>query len=236
MSLNRDFIGRSYESSPPFEIGRELIRHFAHGIGDRFQSWGELTFRLNALAGGSAPIDARAVAAKASEHLRRNDRKTRKAEHGPQAEKCLKQLVGITTTILAGGGLLFEPRPGHFTHRSARATPADDVRGPQHATVFVRTHDLSCNVHYAIVDRDNQFQLLRRFEVTAPRSHAIASTPRAAPRLNTPRHDGEWEAVHWFDPAKWPDDFALESVAHTALAGAVELLMSIIQAGGESPH
>ena len=34
MPLNRDFIGRSYESSPPFEIGRELIRHFATAIGD----------------------------------------------------------------------------------------------------------------------------------------------------------------------------------------------------------
>ena len=34
MPLNRDFIGRSYTSSPPFEIGRELIRHFATAIGD----------------------------------------------------------------------------------------------------------------------------------------------------------------------------------------------------------
>ncbi|HSP39256.1 MAG TPA: MaoC family dehydratase N-terminal domain-containing protein [Frankiaceae bacterium] len=34
MSLNREFIGRSYESSPPFEIGRELVRHFAAAIGD----------------------------------------------------------------------------------------------------------------------------------------------------------------------------------------------------------
>jgi acyl dehydratase len=32
--LNRDFIGRTYSSSPPFEIGRELIRHFAAAIGD----------------------------------------------------------------------------------------------------------------------------------------------------------------------------------------------------------
>jgi len=34
MPLNRDFVGRSYESSPPFEVGRELIRHFALAIGD----------------------------------------------------------------------------------------------------------------------------------------------------------------------------------------------------------
>jgi acyl dehydratase len=34
MPLNRDFLGRSYRSSPPFEIGRELIRHFAAAIGD----------------------------------------------------------------------------------------------------------------------------------------------------------------------------------------------------------
>jgi len=34
LPLNRDFIGRSYTSSPPFEIGRELIRHFATAIGD----------------------------------------------------------------------------------------------------------------------------------------------------------------------------------------------------------
>src|ERR1700709_49699 len=32
--LNRDFIGRSYDSTPPFEIGRELVRHFAAAIGD----------------------------------------------------------------------------------------------------------------------------------------------------------------------------------------------------------
>ena len=34
MALNRDFVGREYESSPPFEIGRELIRHFSTAIGD----------------------------------------------------------------------------------------------------------------------------------------------------------------------------------------------------------
>jgi acyl dehydratase len=32
--LNREFIGRAYESSPPFEIGRELVRHFSTAIGD----------------------------------------------------------------------------------------------------------------------------------------------------------------------------------------------------------
>ncbi|MDQ1673003.1 MAG: hypothetical protein QOC98_1565 [Frankiaceae bacterium] len=34
MPLNREFIGRAYESSPPFEIGRELVRHFSTAIGD----------------------------------------------------------------------------------------------------------------------------------------------------------------------------------------------------------
>jgi acyl dehydratase len=34
VALNRDFVGREYESSPPFEIGRELVRHFSTAIGD----------------------------------------------------------------------------------------------------------------------------------------------------------------------------------------------------------
>jgi len=34
MPLNRDFIGRSYPASAPFEVGREKIREFADAIGD----------------------------------------------------------------------------------------------------------------------------------------------------------------------------------------------------------
>ena len=34
MPLNRAFIGREYSLDPPFEVGRELIRHFALAIGD----------------------------------------------------------------------------------------------------------------------------------------------------------------------------------------------------------
>src|ERR1700712_2977613 len=34
MPLNRAFIGREYSFEPPFEVGRELIRHFALAIGD----------------------------------------------------------------------------------------------------------------------------------------------------------------------------------------------------------
>jgi acyl dehydratase len=34
MPLNRAFIGREYAFDPPFEVGRELIRHFAAAIGD----------------------------------------------------------------------------------------------------------------------------------------------------------------------------------------------------------
>ncbi len=34
MPLNRAFIGREYSFDPPFEVGRELIRHFALAIGD----------------------------------------------------------------------------------------------------------------------------------------------------------------------------------------------------------
>ena len=34
MPLNRAFIGRVYGFEPPFEVGRELIRHFAAAIGD----------------------------------------------------------------------------------------------------------------------------------------------------------------------------------------------------------
>ena len=34
MPLNRAFIGREYPLDPPFEVGRELIRHFALAIGD----------------------------------------------------------------------------------------------------------------------------------------------------------------------------------------------------------
>ena len=34
MPLNRSFVGREYPLEPPFEVGRELIRHFASAIGD----------------------------------------------------------------------------------------------------------------------------------------------------------------------------------------------------------
>jgi acyl dehydratase len=34
MPLNRDFIGRSYDGSGTFEVGREHIRRFAQAIGD----------------------------------------------------------------------------------------------------------------------------------------------------------------------------------------------------------
>src|ERR1700712_5117692 len=34
MPLNRAFIGREYSFDTPFEVGRELIRHFALAIGD----------------------------------------------------------------------------------------------------------------------------------------------------------------------------------------------------------
>jgi len=34
MPLNRAFIGREYAFDQPFEVGRELIRHFASAIGD----------------------------------------------------------------------------------------------------------------------------------------------------------------------------------------------------------
>jgi acyl dehydratase len=34
MALNRDFIGRTYESEGTFEVSREVIRRFADAIGD----------------------------------------------------------------------------------------------------------------------------------------------------------------------------------------------------------
>ena len=34
MPLNRDFIGREYPASEPYEVSRELIRRFATAIGD----------------------------------------------------------------------------------------------------------------------------------------------------------------------------------------------------------
>ncbi len=34
MPLNRAFIGREFSFETPFEVGRELIRHFASAIGD----------------------------------------------------------------------------------------------------------------------------------------------------------------------------------------------------------
>ena len=34
MPLNRDFIGREYPATEPFEVGREHIRQFADAIGD----------------------------------------------------------------------------------------------------------------------------------------------------------------------------------------------------------
>ena len=35
MPVNRDFIGRQYQASTTFEVGREHIRRFAEAIGDR---------------------------------------------------------------------------------------------------------------------------------------------------------------------------------------------------------
>lgn len=34
MPINRDFIGRTYPASEPYEVGREKIREFADAIGD----------------------------------------------------------------------------------------------------------------------------------------------------------------------------------------------------------
>jgi acyl dehydratase len=34
VALNRDFIGREFPASPPYEVGREKIREFAEAIGD----------------------------------------------------------------------------------------------------------------------------------------------------------------------------------------------------------
>ena len=34
MSVNRDFIGRTYEFSTPYHVGREKVREFATAIGD----------------------------------------------------------------------------------------------------------------------------------------------------------------------------------------------------------
>lgn len=34
MPINRDFIGRRYAAGDTYEVGRELIRRFAHAIGD----------------------------------------------------------------------------------------------------------------------------------------------------------------------------------------------------------
>ena len=34
MPVNRDFVGRQYPASTPYEVGRELIRRFADAIGD----------------------------------------------------------------------------------------------------------------------------------------------------------------------------------------------------------
>ena len=34
MALNREFIGQSFDPSPPYEVGREKIREFATAIGD----------------------------------------------------------------------------------------------------------------------------------------------------------------------------------------------------------
>lgn len=34
MAMNRDFIGRTYPESEPYEVGREKIREFADAIGD----------------------------------------------------------------------------------------------------------------------------------------------------------------------------------------------------------
>ena len=34
MTLNRDYIGKSYPSGQPYEVGREKIREFADAIGD----------------------------------------------------------------------------------------------------------------------------------------------------------------------------------------------------------
>lgn len=34
MAINRDFIGRTYPPSEPYEVGREKIREFADAIGD----------------------------------------------------------------------------------------------------------------------------------------------------------------------------------------------------------
>ncbi|WP_049576581.1 MaoC family dehydratase N-terminal domain-containing protein [Nonomuraea sp. SBT364] len=34
MALNRDFVGRSYPASPPYEVSRVKIREFAAAIGD----------------------------------------------------------------------------------------------------------------------------------------------------------------------------------------------------------
>ena len=34
MPINRDYVGRTYPPSPPYEVGREKIREFADAIGD----------------------------------------------------------------------------------------------------------------------------------------------------------------------------------------------------------
>jgi len=35
MSINRDFIGRTYEFETPYQVGREKVREFATAIGDQ---------------------------------------------------------------------------------------------------------------------------------------------------------------------------------------------------------
>lgn len=43
MSVNRDFIGRTYEYSIPYHVGREKVREFATAIGDNNPMYHDLT-------------------------------------------------------------------------------------------------------------------------------------------------------------------------------------------------
>jgi serine/threonine protein kinase len=202
-----------------------LDRGFNYSIGDRFQSWEELEHRLATLSGRSAPVDARSLLSKAGAMLLQNDRKTRAKQYADAATKSLRFVSRTFAVILQEASSQFQRMTDQFTH--ATQAPADLVLPSKYVTVFVPTHSLRCNIHFAIVDRDSQFQLIRRFEII---EGAVRQMVR---RGQLPQFDGQWEAVYWFDPAKWPEDALLEPVVHESLAGAVRCLMGIMMPGSE---
>ena len=170
MPLNRAFIGREYSFDTPFEVGRELIRHFASAIGD------------------NNPIYHDVEAAKAAGHPRSGGAADLPDHARLPARGRARSATPISAWITAWWCTV--SRSSCCTGRSMRATrligrtKVTDIRdiGRNEAMVMETAVIAADGEQVATADHDDDLPRQRGQERGLSRGRSVTTTSRSAPR------------------------------------------------------